>query len=244
MPRLFAALLLALTPMLASAEEVIRVYNWNDYIAPQVLKDFEAETGIRVDYHTYSTTEELAAVLATGEAIDVAVPSHDALPAMIKSGTLQPLDFSLLPNRKHLDKQLLSTLVALDPANRHAVPYLWGAVGLAINTPQAEAAFGGPLPNSWSLLFDAEQSARLASCGISVLDAPDETLTLRAAAWRAAHRAVSNAPAVCWMACGRTCATSTASAISRISTRASCVWPWPGSVMPWPPRMQGSPCAF
>ena len=178
MPRLFAALLLALTPMLASAEEVIRVYNWNDYIAPQVLKDFETETGIRVDYHTYSTAEELAAVLATGEAIDVAVPSHDALPAMIKSGTLQPLDFSLLPNRKHLDKQLLSTLVALDPANRHAVPYLWGAVGLAINTPQAEAAFGGPLPNSWSLLFDAEQSARLASCGISVLDAPDETLTL------------------------------------------------------------------
>ncbi len=70
MPRLFAALLLALTPMLASAEEVIRVYNWNDYIAPQVLKDFEAETGIRVDYHTYSTAEELAAVLATGEAID------------------------------------------------------------------------------------------------------------------------------------------------------------------------------
>src|SRR3990167_7442522 len=74
MPRLFAALLLALTPMLATAEE-------------------------------------LAAVLATGEAIDVAVPSHDALPAMIKNGTLQPLYFSLLPNRKHLDKQLLSTLV-------------------------------------------------------------------------------------------------------------------------------------
>ena len=58
------------------------------------------------------------------------------------------------------------------------MPYLWGAVGLAINTPQAEAAYGGPLPDSWSLLFDAKQSARLASCGISVLDAPDETLSL------------------------------------------------------------------
>lgn len=178
MPRLFASLLLALTPLLASAEEMIRVYNWNDYIAPQVLKDFEAQTGIRVEYHTYSTSEELAALLASGEAIDVAVPTHSDLPALIKSGTLQPLDFNLLPNRKHLDKQLLSTLVALDPANRHALPYLWGAVGLAINTPQAEAAFGGPLPNSWSLLFDAEQSSRLASCGISVLDAADETLTV------------------------------------------------------------------
>ena len=178
MPRLLASLLLALTPLLASAEEVIRVYNWNDYIAPQVLKDFETQTGIRVEYRTYSTSEELATLLASGEAIDVAVPTHSDLPALIKSGTLQPLDFSLLPNRKHLDKQLLSTLVALDPANRHALPYLWGAVGLAINTPQAEAAFGGPLPDSWSLLFDTEQSSRLASCGISVLDAADETLSV------------------------------------------------------------------
>jgi len=178
MPRLFAVLLLTLTPLLASAEEVIRVYNWNDYIAPQVIKDFEAESGIRVEYRTYSTDSELDTILASGEAIDIAVPSHDALPALINNGTLQPLDFSLLPNRKHIDKQLLSTLVALDPANRHALPYLWGAVGLAINTPQAEAAFGGPLPDSWSLLFDAEQSSRLASCGVSVLDAADETLTV------------------------------------------------------------------
>ena len=87
MPRLLASLLLALTPLLASAEEVIRVYNWNDYIAPQVLKDFEAQTGIRVEYHTYSTAEELQTVLASGEAIDVAVPSHDTLPTMIKSGS-------------------------------------------------------------------------------------------------------------------------------------------------------------
>jgi len=178
MPRLFASLLLALTPLLASAEDVIHVYNWNDYIAPQVLTDFQAETGIRVEYRTFSTAEELATALASGEAIDIAVPSHDTLPALIKAGRLQPLDFSLLPNRSHLDKQLLSKLAAVDPNNRHAVPYLWGAVGLAINTPLAEVAYGGPLPDSWSLLFDAEQSARLAGCGMSVLDAPDETLSL------------------------------------------------------------------
>lgn len=53
-----------------------------------------------------------------------------------------------------------------------------GCRRLAINTPQAEAAYGGPLPNSWSLLFDASQSQRLKSCGISLLDAPDETLAI------------------------------------------------------------------
>lgn len=182
MPRLLAALLFAgssavVTCTAAQAEELV-MYNWNDYIAPQVLADFEKETGIHVDYHTYSTAEELEKALASGESIDLAVPSHDTLPALIKAGRLQPLDLTRLPNRTHLDKQLLSKLNAVDPQNRYAIPYLWGAVGLAINVPQAEKAFGGPLPNSWSLLFDPAQSAKLASCGISVLDAPDEVMSV------------------------------------------------------------------
>lgn len=178
MHRVLATVLLGLTPWLAQANDTIRVYNWNDYIAPQVLEDFTRDTGISVEYHTFSSAEELAKVLASGEAIDIAVPSHNDLPALINAGRIQPLDLQQLPNRQHLDKQLLSKLAAVDPQNRHAVPYLWGAVGLAINTPQAEAAYGGPLPDSWSLMFDAKQSARLASCGISMLDAPDETLAL------------------------------------------------------------------
>jgi putrescine transport system substrate-binding protein len=174
--RVLAPLLLALGPGLAAAADSIRVYNWNDYIAPQVLEDFTKATGIAVEYHTFSTDEELDQAMASGESIDIAVPSHDELPALIAAGKLQPLDLARLPGRKHLDKQLLSKLAAVDPQNRYAVPYLWGAVGLAINTPQAEAAFGGPLPHSWSLLFDPAQSAKLAACGISVLDAPDEML--------------------------------------------------------------------
>ncbi|MDG1579521.1 extracellular solute-binding protein [Pseudomonas sp. GOM6] len=174
--RILAPLLLALSPGLATAADSIRVYNWNDYIAPQVLDDFTKATGIQVEYRTFSTDEELDRALASGESIDIAVPSHDELPALIAAGKLQPLDLQRLPNRKHLDRQMLSKLAAVDPQNRYAVPYLWGAVGLAINTPQAEAAYGGALPHSWSLLFDSNQSAKLAQCGISVLDAPDELL--------------------------------------------------------------------
>ncbi|WP_252271968.1 extracellular solute-binding protein [Pseudomonas subflava] len=174
--RILAPLLLALSPGLAAAADSIRVYNWNDYIAPQVLADFTKATGIQVEYHTYASAEELNEIIASGESIDIAVPSQNDLPPLIEQGRLQPLDLTRLPNRKHLDKHLLSKLAAVDPQNRYAVPYLWGAVGLAINTPQAEAAYGGPLPQSWSLLFDAEQSAKLSTCGISVLDAPDELL--------------------------------------------------------------------
>ncbi|MBB2496970.1 polyamine ABC transporter substrate-binding protein [Aquipseudomonas ullengensis] len=176
--RCLAPLLLVLAPGLAAAADTIRVYNWNDYIAPQVLADFTKATGIEVDYHTYSSAEELDKALKSGENIDIAVPSHNDLPRLIREGALQPLDFARLPNRSHLDKQLLSKLAAVDPQNRHAVPYLWGAVGLAINTPKAEAAMGAPLSDSWSLLFDPAQSAKLAGCGISVLDAPDELISV------------------------------------------------------------------
>ncbi|QKE65362.1 extracellular solute-binding protein [Aquipseudomonas campi] len=174
--RALAPLLLVLSPGLAVAADSIRVYNWNDYIAPQVLSDFTKETGIEVEYHTFSTDEELDQILASDTAIDIAVPSHDELPELIRAGKLQPLDLARLGNRKHLDKQLLNKLAAVDPNNRYAVPYLWGAVGLAINTPQATAALGGTLPHSWSLLFDPAQSSKLAACGVSMLDAPDEVL--------------------------------------------------------------------
>lgn len=178
MPRLLASLLLLLCPLLVQADEFIRVYNWNDYIAPEVLKDFEKSTGVRVEYHTYSTAEELNQILRGGERIDVAVPTHNYLAALIREQLLQPLDFSRLPNRRHLDPQLLSKLAGVDPGNQYAVPYLWGAVGLAVNQPQAEQALGGPLPESWGLLFDPQYSQRLKTCGLSLLDAPDETFSV------------------------------------------------------------------
>ena len=82
MPRLSALLFLALAPWLAQAEETLRVYNWNDYIDPQVLESFQKDTGIRVEYHTFATAEELDKALRSGEAIDVAVPPrHPAGPA-------------------------------------------------------------------------------------------------------------------------------------------------------------------
>ncbi|MEP9318939.1 polyamine ABC transporter substrate-binding protein [Pseudomonas sp. LABIM340] len=178
MPRLYALILMLLCPLSAWADQVIRVYNWNDYIAPEVLKDFEKDTGIRVEYTTYSTAEEVKKALESGEKFDVAVPSHNDLPALIRDKRIQALDFSKLPNRSHLDTQLLSKLAAVDPNNQHAVPYLWGAVGLAINEPEAEKAYGGKLPDSWSILFDPQQSQRLKACGMSLLDAPDEAFSV------------------------------------------------------------------
>lgn len=160
------------------AEEPLRVLNWKHYIDPQVLADFERQTNIRVDYQAFTAAEELDAALAAGTPYDLVVPSHFQLARLIRSGQLAPLDSSRLAHHGSIAPGLLAMLAGVESANRYAVPYLWGVVGLAIDTPRAEASYGGPLPNSWSLLFDESQAARLQTCGLGMLDAPEESASL------------------------------------------------------------------
>ncbi|MBF7730039.1 extracellular solute-binding protein [Pseudomonas sp. N040] len=178
MRRLIACLFIALLPGLATAEDtVLTVYNWNDYIDPQVLLDFEKETGIKIDYKTYASAAEMNEMLASGAPVDIVVPTNPDLADLIQRDQLLPLDFSQLPNRQNIDQSWMMKLLAFDAGNTHAVPYLWGAVGIAVNKPKAEAAFGGPLPNSWSLVFDPAQVTKLSSCGVSILDSVDDVMT-------------------------------------------------------------------
>ena len=176
MKRLFALLLLLAST--AHAEEVLRVYGWKDYIDPQVLEDFRAQTGITVDYQAFTTSDELLAALAAGTDHDLVMPSHFMLEQLIAEGRLAPLDTGRLRHHASLDPWLLSTLAGIPAANRHTVPYLWGSIGLVVNPQQAQAHYSGALPNSWRLLFDPEQAAQLSNCGLGLLDAAEETSSL------------------------------------------------------------------
>ncbi|WP_437882221.1 extracellular solute-binding protein [Pseudomonas sp. LRF_L74] len=176
--RLLSGLLLFLACCQVNAEETLRVLNWKNYIDPQVLAAFEQQTGIRVDYQTFTAAEELDAALAKGTPYDVVVPSHFQLPRLIRAGQLAPLDSARLSHYGSIDPGLLAMLAGVETANRYVAPYLWGAVGLVIEPQLAEANYAGPLPDSWSLLFDPAQVARLKPCGIGMLDAPEETASL------------------------------------------------------------------
>ncbi|MCO6059530.1 extracellular solute-binding protein [Pseudomonas sp. MOB-449] len=178
MKKTFCLLLWTLMAGLAHGEEVLRVYNWANYIEPEVLAAFQRESGIRVEYATFSTAADLDAALAGPAQYDLVVPSHFQLARLIGDKRLLPLDVNQLRHYDSLDPALLAMLAGFDAANRYVVPYLWGSVGLVSNPALAEPAFGGPLPNSWSLLFDEQPRARLAACGLGLLDAPEETLSL------------------------------------------------------------------
>lgn len=158
-------------------EKVLNVYNWSDYVAPDTITNFEKATGIKVNYDVYSENETLETKLSAGRSgYDVVFPSaRPFAQRQIAGGMYAELDRDQLGNWSNLDPAILQGLEDIDPGNRHVVPYMWGTTGLGINVDKVKAALGDAAPlDSWSLLFDPANAAKLASCGISVLDDDQE----------------------------------------------------------------------
>jgi putrescine transport system substrate-binding protein len=159
------------------AEEV-HVYNWSDYIAEDTIAKFEAETGIDVVYDVYDSNETLEAKLLAGSSgYDVVVPTSGYLQRQVAAGVYLPLDRAKLPAISNMDPALMDKAAAYDPGNEHAVIYMWGTTGLAYDPAAVRERLGEDAPvDSWALVFDPEYAAKLADCGISMLDASSEVL--------------------------------------------------------------------
>ncbi|CDM42436.1 extracellular solute-binding protein [Ectopseudomonas oleovorans] len=176
--RLAASLLLLAfaTPLMAEPKQ-LNLYNWADYVAPQALARFQAETGIRVKYDTFDSTDVLESKLMTGgSGYDVVFPASSGLSRAIQAKALQPV--GALKNASNLDPELLAKLASVDPGNQYGVPYTWGTVGLAINKQAVERRLPGVALDSLDLLFKPEYASKLKDCGISVLDSPQEVIAI------------------------------------------------------------------
>ncbi len=174
---LSAALSMGASATLAQ-ETTLNIYNWSDYIAEDTLEKFTAETGIKVVYDVYDSNEVLEAKMLTGNSgYDIVVPTSDFLQRQIAAGVYQPLDKSLLPNLANMDAALMEGAANYDPGNEHAVIYMWGTTGIGYNVDMVAERLGEDYEvNSWDLVFDPETVAKLADCGVSLLDAPTEMI--------------------------------------------------------------------
>lgn len=114
------------------SKDTITVYNWGDYIDPDLLKQFTKETGIKVIYETFDSNEAMMTKIEQGgSSYDVAVPSEYTIEMMKEKDLLVPLDHSKLPNLKNIDPRFLD--LSYDPGNEYSVPYFWGTVGVVFN---------------------------------------------------------------------------------------------------------------
>ncbi|HEX4111478.1 MAG TPA: polyamine ABC transporter substrate-binding protein [Stellaceae bacterium] len=177
--RLLVVLLFGLVIALPSwaEDKLLNVYNWSDYIAPDTVKNFEAATGIKVNYDVYDSNEVLEAKLEAGHSgYDVVVPT--AMPYLAReaaAGVFLPIDKAKLKNYGNLDPQILAAAAHADPGNRYGVPYMWGTTGIGYNIAKVKAVLGDKAPvDSLKLLFDPDNAKKLAACGIEVLDSAQE----------------------------------------------------------------------
>lgn len=166
----------------AVAEEPkqLYIYNWSDYIADDTIAQFEAETGIKVTYDVFDSNEVLEAKLMAGNTgYDIVVPSLSFLARQIMAGVFQPLDITKLSNYGNLDKTLMERIAQSDPRNAYSIPYLWGTTGIGYNVGKVAEALGEDYEvSSWELIFNPELAAKVAGCGLVMLDAPSEMIPI------------------------------------------------------------------
>jgi putrescine transport system substrate-binding protein len=161
----------------AAEDKLLNVLNWSDYIAPDTIEKFEKETGIKVNYDVFDSNEVLETKLLTGRTgYDIVVPTDFFLERQAKQGILLPLDRSKLPNYSNLDPVVMKSLEGADPGNRYGVPYLGVITGIGYNVAKVRKALGDVPIDSWAIMFDPKNAAKLKDCGYTMLDAESEVL--------------------------------------------------------------------
>ena len=163
----------------ATEEKLLNIYNWPDYIAKDMVANFEKEFGIKVNYQTFENNEALQAKLVAGNTgYDIVVPGAVFAKSQIDGGLLIKLDKSKLKNYANLDPAIMAKLDKVDPGNAYLVPWAWSFTTVGINKARVAKALGEmPLPeNAWELVFNPAYTQKLKSCGIAYLDSPTEVI--------------------------------------------------------------------
>ena len=139
----------------ASDKEVLNVYNWGEYIDMAVIDMFEEETGIKVNYNTFTTNEDMYVKLSKGRvSYDLVFPSDYMIQRMIQEDMLQKINMENIPNYSKIDD--VHKNLSYDPNNEYSVPYLWGTVGILYNKTMVSDTV-----DSWDILWNEKYSQKI-----------------------------------------------------------------------------------
>src|SRR6267154_4014582 len=160
-------------------EQVLNIYNWADYVGYNTIAEFERQTHIKVVYELYDSNETLEAKMLAGRSgYDIVSTTTAFYSRQIKAGAYMPVDRSKLPNWSNLDPAVLAIQAPADPGNRYAVPYLHAMNGIAYNVDLVKARVPNAPIESLALIFDPAVISKLADCGVTFLDSPEDVIQL------------------------------------------------------------------
>ncbi|WP_417512763.1 polyamine ABC transporter substrate-binding protein [Marinobacter sp.] len=168
---------LALTTSSAWADGELNVYHWSDYVASDTISNFEKRTGITVNFDVFDSNEVLEAKMLTGASgYDVVVPSVEFLARQAQAGLYAKIDKSKLKNYGNLDPDILKIIAVNDPDNTYGVPYMMFSVGIGYNIDMIKERIDADKIGSWDMVFDPDTVAKLADCGVVIMDSPSEVM--------------------------------------------------------------------
>ena len=174
------ALAAVIAPQAAMAEGTLNVYNWAEYIGEETIANFEKEFDIKVTYDNYDSVETADAKLLAGSSgYDVVSHSGSSIGRLIPAGILQEIDKSKLQNYKNMREDVLGQLASnWDPENKYIVPYMWGTHGVTYNEELVKATHPDAPIGSMDMIFNPEHIEKLADCGVSFLDSPNDVMPM------------------------------------------------------------------
>ncbi|WP_420834412.1 ABC transporter substrate-binding protein [Clostridium novyi] len=136
-------------------KDTLNVYNWGDYIDESVIKEFEKEYNVKVNYETFATNEDMYVKIKKGGTdYDVLVPSDYMITKMINENMLEKIDMNNIPNYKDIPSKFKN--LAFDPKNQYSVPYMWGTVGIIYNTKLIKDNI-----DSWDALWNPKYKGQI-----------------------------------------------------------------------------------
>lgn len=156
---------MAALPLGCRSERKLSLYNWGDYVAPEVLREFEARTGAKVVEDSFLAEAEVVGKLRAAAPYDVAITIDYLVSSMQRERLVSEL--SPLPaGVEHLDPAFGPWQARPERGGGvYGIPYLWGTTGIGYDAEKVEA------PHSWSALFDPAHAGR-----ISVLDSKGDVM--------------------------------------------------------------------
>jgi putrescine transport system substrate-binding protein len=158
---------------------VVNIYNWADYIDLDVIDQFEAEYGIKVNYDVYDTSEVVNAKLLAGRTgYDVVIHSNGFSRQLAPVGVYQKLDFSRFENLGNLDPDIMRYIDLYGEVREYQVPYHWGTTGISWNVDLVRERLPNQPMDTLAVLFDPDIVSQLADCGVSLLDSPSDVLPM------------------------------------------------------------------
>lgn len=134
-----------------SGEGTLTIYNWGDYIDPELITEFEEQSGLKVIYQTFDSNEAMMTKVSQGgTTFDISIPSEYMIDKMKEENLLLPIDHTKIPNLANIDPRFMD--LPFDPGNEYSIPYFWGTVGIVYNSE----LLGGRTFQSWNDLWSED----------------------------------------------------------------------------------------